>query len=111
MHYFILVVSRVFEGKGQNAEGKKLRALTDSHVTYTINGWFNNDTTEEYLNFLYPYNMFEKKRNRLLIWDSYRCHISEATRGILKKKDITQWSSLMVAQVSFRHLMCLGMLL
>ena len=62
----------VFTGKGKNPEGKKLRARTDVYITYSDNGWFDDAVTEEYLDFLYPNRLFEKQRNRLLVWDAYK---------------------------------------
>ena len=44
----------VFAGKGNNKEGKKLRARKDVYITFSDNGWFNDPVTEEYLEFLYP---------------------------------------------------------
>ena len=78
----------VFSGKGNNKEGKALRARKDVYITYSDNGWFDDPVTEEYLDFLYPRTLFQNPKNRLLIWDSYKCHISGATKTVLRKKNI-----------------------
>ena len=78
----------VFKGKGNTVEAKKLKQRKDIHVTFSDNGWFNDQVTIEYLDFLYPNTLFQKQQNRLLIWDAYRCHISESTKGVLHKKNV-----------------------
>lgn len=47
--------------------------------------FFNDELTSEYLQKIIGSSMFGK---RLLAWDSYRCHISDATKKQLKKLQI-----------------------
>ena len=45
------------------------------------NGWMNQDLTDVWLNKLLGTLSF---RHRLLVWDSFRCHISDATKSTMK---------------------------
>lgn len=46
------------------------------------NGWLNDDLTAEWLKTVVGNLSFRK---RILVWDSYRCHISEKTKEELRK--------------------------
>ena len=52
------------------------------HLCWAGRTFFNDDLTFEYLQMIVGSSMFGK---RLLAWDSYRCHISDATKKQLKK--------------------------
>jgi hypothetical protein len=41
--------------------------------------WMNDEITEEYLNKIFGSGVFQK---RLLIWDSFRSHISTKTKEV-----------------------------
>jgi DDE superfamily endonuclease len=45
--------------------------------------WMDNDLTEDYLRCTFGPAFFGHRR--LLVWDSFRCHISEGTKKILKE--------------------------
>jgi hypothetical protein len=44
--------------------------------------WMNDEITEEYLTKIFGPGVFQK---RLLVWDSFRSHISTKTKEVLKK--------------------------
>lgn len=48
--------------------------------------WMNDDLTEDYLRKIHGVKMFGPKR--LLAWDAFRCHKSEATMKIMKELGI-----------------------
>ena len=47
--------------------------------------WMNDKLTEEYLHKTFGPQLFSK---RVLIWNSFQCHLSEATRSVLKSLKI-----------------------
>ena len=55
----------VFKGKGKTVEAKELAKIRDVFVTWSDNGWFNDDLTSELIekNFGFHFG------NTLLIWD------------------------------------------
>ena len=55
------------------------------HFCWAGHSFFNNDLTSEFLQKISGCSMFGK---RLLAWNSYRCHISDATKKQLKKLQI-----------------------
>ena len=55
------------------------------HLCWAGRSFFNDDLTSEFLQKIVGSSMFGK---RLLSWDSYRCHISDATKKQLKKLQI-----------------------
>jgi len=55
------------------------------HLCWAGRSFFNDDLTSEFLQKIVGSSMFGK---RLLAWDSYRCHISDATKKQLKKLQI-----------------------
>ena len=55
------------------------------HLYWAGHTFFNNDLTSEYLQMIVSSSMFGK---HLLAWDSYRCHISDATKKLLGKLQI-----------------------
>jgi hypothetical protein len=44
--------------------------------------WMNDNLTEDYLRKTFGPGFFYR---RLLVWDSFRCHISEGTKKLLKE--------------------------
>jgi hypothetical protein len=59
--------------------GKKL------HLVWAGRVWMDDELTAEYLNRVLGQSLFEK---RLLIWDSFRCHISQSTKKKLRQLHI-----------------------
>ena len=47
-------------------------------MTFEGTNWMNQELTEDYLSKVIGFPMFTP--NRLLVWDSFKCHISEATK-------------------------------
>ncbi len=66
---------------------RKVKELTESKrlsgtvATSSVNGWMNDDLTKDYLQRILGKLSVRK---RILIWDAYRCHLSEATKSELK---------------------------
>jgi hypothetical protein len=66
---------------------RKVKQLNESGytsgaiATTSTNGWMNDDLTTDYLRRVIGKFAFQK---RILVWDAYRCHISEATKKELK---------------------------
>ncbi len=71
----------VFKGKGTRLI-KQLQTIPDIIVTFSSNGWMNDTLTSDYLKKIIGQLSFNK---RLLIWDAYKCHTSEATKAELGK--------------------------
>lgn len=71
----------VFKGLGQSTEDKLLLKRTDLKVCYSENGWANDEIIEIWLKWIFP--AFDTS-NKLLVWDSFRAHISEKTKKVLK---------------------------
>lgn len=73
--------------KGAIREVKAMREQMSRAVAATSkNGWMNDDLTADWLKSLVGKFSFKL---RLLVWDSYRCHISAATKAALKGYDMT----------------------
>ena len=73
----------VFKGKRMPQELKK---VTGVHIALTHNGWMQVNTTVEWISKVWGSLSF---RNRLLVWDSYRCHLTVEARQTLKKVKTT----------------------
>ena len=71
----------VFKGKGTRLI-KELEKIPDVIVQFSDNGWMNDELTSDYLKKVIGYFSFNK---RLIVWDAYRCHTSEATRKELDR--------------------------
>ena len=82
--------------------------------------WMNDELTEDYLRRTFGPGFFHR---RLLVWDSFRCHISEGTKKILKELKLDtavvpggctkfiQVSLLILTRINFclfRHQMSVG---
>jgi hypothetical protein len=59
--------------------GKKLE------LCWANKSWFDDDLTSQYLKRIFGLSLFGK---RLLVWDSYRCHISVETKKQLRLRNI-----------------------
>ena len=75
----------MFKGKGCTKEDKELLKRNDILVTYSDNGWFNQGLTQKWLQKVLGTTLFG---HRLLIWDAFKCHISDATKDLLKQMKI-----------------------
>ena len=67
----------VFKGKGTRLI-KDLQCIAGIVVRFSSNGWMNDSLTIDYLHAIIGQLTFHK---RLLVWDAYRCHTSEAVRA------------------------------
>ena len=77
----------ILKGKGQAKDVKELKKRRDIDLGFSSKGWADDDIMEQWLNANFGTISFGK---RLLIWDSFRAHISDATKRILKQKKIDQ---------------------
>ncbi len=68
----------VFKGKG-TCLLKALTILPGIVVRFSDNGWMNDGLTIEYLRTVV--GSFSFGGDRLIVWDAYRCHISEAVKS------------------------------
>ncbi len=68
----------VFKGKGTRLL-KGLSTISGLVVRFSDNGWMNDPLTIEYLRTIIGSFTFGNKR--LMVWDAYRCHISEAVKA------------------------------
>lgn len=66
-------------------EVKAMQSINGVKIISTKNGWMNEDTTCEWLDSVLGKLNFGK---RILVWDSYRCHISENTKKHIKKFNV-----------------------
>ena len=74
----------VFKGKGTRLI-KELQQISGVVVRFSANGWMNNSLTADYLRSIIGSLSFGK---RLLVWDAYKCHTSEATQRETKKMNL-----------------------
>lgn len=73
----------VFKGGVRKVkELQQKKGLSGNVVTTSVNGWMNEELTKDYLQRVIGKLSFKR---RILVWDAYRCHLSEATRGELRK--------------------------
>ena len=75
----------VFKGKGKTPEGKQLQSRDDILVFFSDNGWMNGPLTEKWVGKIFPH---ESDKKKLLIWDSFKCHIDENIKGLLHDKNV-----------------------
>jgi len=66
-----VIINRVRRIDGLSKFKSKLQ------ISYAKKSWFDDELTEEYLRTIIPKGLFQKRR--LFVWDSFRCHISQAT--------------------------------
>ena len=57
---------------------KTLQKIDGVIIRFSKNGWMNDTLTTDYLHTVIGQLSF---RTRLLVWDAYRCHTTEATRA------------------------------
>ena len=83
VRYSIVELLMVFEVSAQREHTiiKFLEKIPGIVVRFSKNGWMNDALTVEYLNCLIGAFSFHK---RLLVWDAYKCHISEHVRAHIK---------------------------
>ena len=67
----------VYKGKGTRLI-KNLSSIPGLAVRFSANGWLNDSLTIEYLRTVVGSLLFAK---RLMIWDAYRCHVSQAVKS------------------------------
>ena len=58
---------------------KDLIDVRGAIIAMSDNGWMNNSITEDFLNKCVGKFSFNK---RLLVWDSFRCHVSDSTKSV-----------------------------
>lgn len=63
-------------------EVKALQATKRVVIASSVNGWMNDSLTTDWLDKVYTKLSFKK---RLLVWDSYRCHISQNNKSHFRK--------------------------
>ena len=62
-------------------ELNETKRLSGTIATSSVNGWMNDDLTTDYLRRVMGKLAFKK---RILVWDAYQCHLSEATKSELR---------------------------
>ena len=93
-HYTVILTARsdgtklkpyvVFKGKGTRLI-KDLQRIPGVAVRFSSNGWMNDGLALDYLNSIIGPLSFRK---RLLVWDAYRCHTSQAVRAGCSKLNL-----------------------
>jgi len=68
----------VFKGVRQDPKLLKYPGVV---VTYSRNGWMNEQTTKTWIEKVWGTLSFQK---RLLIWDAYKCHITDSAKASVK---------------------------
>ena len=86
-HFMVILTARadgvklkpyvIFKGKGMPLI-KSLQKIEGIVVRFSVNGWINDALTADYLCTIIGLLSFSR---RLLVWDTYRCHTSQATRA------------------------------
>ena len=71
----------IFKGQGQSTEDKLLLKRSDIIVSLSDNGLANDEIIAIWLKWIFPAFDFS---NKLLIWDSFRAHLSQNTKNVLK---------------------------
>ena len=70
----------VFKGQGQSTEDKSIMKRSDIKVCFSDNGWANDEIMSIWLKWIFPAFDFS---NKLLVWDSFRAHISDNTKKVI----------------------------
>jgi transposase-like protein len=63
---------------------QELRKISDVVVACSPNAWMNEELTIDWLNRVWGSLAFSK---RMLVWDSFRCHVSENIKEHVKRKN------------------------
>ena len=73
--------------KGGSREAQRLDTVRPRRMflSSSASGWFDQDVTLDYLRRVIPHLAFCRQ---MIVWDSFRCHISEATKTILRSRRI-----------------------
>ena len=69
----------------KNKEAKILNERKDICVFWSDNGWMNTSLTEKWISRAFPTKDNGKK---LLIWDSFKCHVAEEVKKLLHDKNV-----------------------
>jgi len=70
-----------FGGSRKVKELHETKQLSGTIATSSVNGWMNDELTIDYLQRILGKLAFKK---RILVWDAYRCHLSESTKKELR---------------------------
>jgi hypothetical protein len=70
-----------FRGSRKVKELNEKKQTSGNIVSTSVNGWMNDELTTDYLRRVIGKLAFRK---RILVWDAYRCHLSESTKKELK---------------------------
>ena len=73
--------------KGGSREVQRLNAVRPRKVflSSSSSGWMDQAATSDYLRRIIPHLAFGRQ---MIIWDSFQCHVSEATKTILRSRRI-----------------------
>lgn len=73
--------------KGGSREVQRLDAVRPRKVflSSSASGWMDQAATSDYLRRIIPHLAFGRQ---MIVWDSFRCHVSEATKTILRSRKI-----------------------
>ena len=67
----------IFGGSRKVKELNEQKRLSGCIATTSVNGWMNDDLTADYLRRVISRLAFKK---RILVWNAYRCHLSDSTK-------------------------------
>ena len=57
-------------------------------MSFSDNAWANQLLIIDWITKVFRVSLFKNAFRKLLIWDAYRCHISQETKDYLKRKNI-----------------------
>lgn len=63
-----------------------VKKYPDLVIEFAGTSWMNDSLTDTYLRKVIKGRFFNDKR--LLVWDAFRCHISDKTKAVLKELEI-----------------------
>ena len=69
-------------------QDKQLKARKDIEVNYSDNGWFNTDLTLHWPRKNFQSFFTANTPNTVLVWDAYKCHITEEVKKVAKKLSV-----------------------
>jgi hypothetical protein len=73
----------IFKGKRFPQELKDIQGVV---IAMSDNGWMKPETTKMWIDKVWKNNLFQQ---RMLVWDSYRCHLTSEVRSALKNSKTT----------------------